>query len=382
MSSSTFFTSQKEQSSVKTALVSKYFKAWSDIMLKQTEKRAMNQVAYVDLFSGPGAYADGQKSTPILVLERAIQDPKLRNRLITVFNDNNAQHVASLSAAIDRLDGVSSLIHHPLVTNLEVRRDTFNYLESLHQCPSLFFIDPFGYKALSIDLITSSIRNWGCESILFFNYNRINGAINNQAVQDHVRVLYGADHFDHLRAQLRTGLTPEERESIILDEFMRALKNRGGRFVLPFKFRDDRGTRTSHYVLFVNKHFLGYSIMKDIMFGESSSDQEVRHFEWAPSPSSRLVQLSLLPDLSSPSNVYSIGMLKRFLLEVCQGQSPSVRQIYELHSVDTPYTERNFKTAIRELEAEGTVSISTPASRRQKKNGVVTLADGLIVTFP
>ena len=55
-------------------------------------------LTYIDLFAGPGRYKDGTKSTPLLVIEKAIADPKLRNRLVTMFNDvdeNNSQTLIS-----------------------------------------------------------------------------------------------------------------------------------------------------------------------------------------------------------------------------------------------------------------------------------------------
>ena len=57
----------------------------------------------------------------------------------------------------------------------------------------------------------------------------------------------------------------------------------GGKFVLPFRFRNDRGNRTSHHLIFVSKHVKGYTIMKDIMAKESSKrEQGVPSFEYSP----------------------------------------------------------------------------------------------------
>ncbi|VVB64054.1 Uncharacterised protein [uncultured archaeon] len=58
-------------------------------MVPQVKRRKDNKIAYIDLFAGRGYYEDGTKSTPLLVLEKAIQDPDLREMLITVFNDKD-----------------------------------------------------------------------------------------------------------------------------------------------------------------------------------------------------------------------------------------------------------------------------------------------------
>jgi hypothetical protein len=48
----------------------------------------LTATAYADLvglFAGPGSYTDGTKSTPLVILELALQDAGLRDMLVTVF---------------------------------------------------------------------------------------------------------------------------------------------------------------------------------------------------------------------------------------------------------------------------------------------------------
>jgi three-Cys-motif partner protein len=56
--------------------------------------------------------------------------------------------------------------------------------------PTLFFVDPWGYKGLTLQLINSVLKNWGCDAIIFFNYNRINRGLSNPAVQAHMNALF------------------------------------------------------------------------------------------------------------------------------------------------------------------------------------------------
>ncbi len=78
MNTGTFFEESKEQSTIKAEIVANYFWAWAKVILSSVKKRGGN-IAYIDLFSGPGRYKDGSKSTPLLILEKAIEDPDLRN---------------------------------------------------------------------------------------------------------------------------------------------------------------------------------------------------------------------------------------------------------------------------------------------------------------
>ena len=43
------------------------------------------------------------------------------------------------------------------------------------------------------------------------------------------------------------------------------MKEIGGEFLLPFRFRNIKGNRISHHLVFVSKHRKGYNIMKEIM---------------------------------------------------------------------------------------------------------------------
>ena len=82
-----FFDESSEQSIIKAAIVRDYFWAWAKVILGATKDNKDAKIAYIDLFAGPGRYKDGTKSTPLLVLETAISDLKMRERLVTIFND-------------------------------------------------------------------------------------------------------------------------------------------------------------------------------------------------------------------------------------------------------------------------------------------------------
>jgi len=83
-----FFEESREQSRVKSAIVAKYFEAWARVIIGAQNRYRRNddhRIAYIDLFAGPGRFSDGTTSTPLLVLEKAIQDEVMRQRLVTIF---------------------------------------------------------------------------------------------------------------------------------------------------------------------------------------------------------------------------------------------------------------------------------------------------------
>src|ERR1700751_4456121 len=98
-------------------------------------------------------------------------------------------------------------------------------------------VDPWGYKGLSLKLINSVLQNWGCDCVFFFNYNRINMGLNNELVKEHMNALFGRNRAEALRAKLEK-LSGDQREVTIIEELSDALREMGGNYVLPFRFRN------------------------------------------------------------------------------------------------------------------------------------------------
>lgn len=368
MADRSFFEESKEQSQVKTAIVSKYFWSWAKVIIPWAKKGG-GKIAYMDLFAGPGRYEDGAKSTPLLILEKAVADPDMRNMLVTTFNDMDSSNTASLQRAIDEIPGIGSLRYKPKVYNEEVGERLVNLFEKMRLVPTLFFVDPWGYKGLSLRLINSVVQNWGCDAIFFFNYNRISMGIPNQAVEPHMEALFGKTRAEALRVQIKA-LSPARREATIIEALASALKEMGGRYVLPFRFRSPAGSRTSHHLIFVSKNIRGYEIMKEVMARESSSfDQGVPTFEYNPA----VLGQGILFDLSRP-----LEKLGEMLLSTFAGKTLSMVEIYNQHHVGTRFIKANYKSILAQLEGAGRINTDPPAARRRRD----TFADSVKVTFP
>lgn len=367
-----FFDETKEQSLAKANIVSKYFWAWAKVVIPNAKKKR-DKIAYVDLFAGPGRYKDGTDSTPLLILKKATQDPDMRSMLVTLFNDVDSDNSQSLEKAIKAVPGIETLKYAPEVSSQEVGIEIVKMFEEMSLVPTLFFVDPWGYKGLSLRLVNSVLKNWGCDCIFFFNYNRINMGLTNKAVEEHMNALFGKERADNLRQRLST-LRPEQRELVIVEEIAQALKEMGGKYVLPFRFKDDKGRRTSHHLIFVSKHPLGYTIMKDIMANESSKEaQGVASFEYSPAE----VGQQLLFELNRP-----LDDLEGMLLKEFSGKHLTVKQLYEEHNVGKPYLLKNYKEALKKLEADGKITANPSFDKRRKIKGEISFGDNVIVSFP
>lgn len=368
-----FFNEQKDQSAVKAAIVAKYFTAWSGVMLGNAKRMTIQKLAYIDLFAGPGRYRDGAKSTPLMVLEKAIENPELARRLVTVFNDAEPKNVNSLRSAVDALPDIVKLNYPPQILCSEVDENAQRVFAGARMCPTFSFIDPFGYKGLSRGFIQAVVKDWGCDCVFFFNYNRINAGIANDAVRRHMDALFGTARIERMRTIIQ-GMSPSEREGFVLEELAQALRELGAQYILPFRFRRSDGNRTSHALVFVTKNPLGYEIMKGIMAGVSSTEDEgVPSFEYAPADA----RCPLLFSLNRPLETLGNDLLTTF-----SGKTIPMKDIYRRHNVGTPFIEKNYKKVLTELEASGKISAFPPAVHRPLRKGEPTFGNDVRVTFP
>ena len=192
--------------------------------------------------------------------------------------------------------------------------------------------------------------------------------VSNSVVQPHMRALFGEERLASLRREIAS-LSAEARESRIRWALSEALEEMGARFLITFRFRS-HGSRVSHYICFVSKNALGYSIMKDIMAKRGAVDGDgIPLFEYVP----KSVGKQLVLEGERP-----LGTLRADLLREFAGQELTVGQVYELHNVGTPFILPNYKRVLIQMEGRGEISCE-PDRESRKAN---TMADRVLISFP
>lgn len=336
------------------------------------------RLGYLDFFCGPGHYEDGSESTPVIIMRQILADDRLKERMVTLFNDVNPDHVATLKARLEALPGYAELAHPPLYQSDPVDKAFADYFEETSIIPSYIFIDPFGYKAVSLKLIASVSKDWGCDVLMFFNYSRVNMAVNNPVLTHLLDDIFGEENSEMLRRKIKYGgLSADDRRKLI----MTTLHNSITQEIAPeschavwYRFLTDKG-RTSHYLFFFSKHPLGYSIMKEIMYNESQFTFDgVGNFMFDPrvTDDGQPRQPSLFPPL---------GKLEERLMRKYKNKSMTMGQIFREDHFDTFYVAKNYKDALNSLEEKGYISADPPAEKRQIRNGKRTFADRVKVVF-
>jgi three-Cys-motif partner protein len=366
-----FFDEQSEQSLVKATLVAKYFPAYMRVIASAQRRYGGDRIAYIDLFAGPGRYKDGALSTPVKIIEQAIADPEMRQRLVAIFNDKDEDNVRSLQEALQALPGYDTLTHTPQIEHGEVGEEIVKEFEAMKMVPTLLFVDPWGYKGMTLRLINAVLKDWGCDCCFFFNYSRVNAGLPNDKVEKHMDALFGEDHANSLRARFADRKhTPGEREAFIVEEMCEALKEMGGRFILPFRFHNKRGTRITHHLFFVTKHFKGYSIMKDIMHAHCTGTHNgIVNFEYNPADQRQPTLFSLLSPLDA---------LEGLLLGQYGGKRMAFMEVFESHSVGKPYVLKEYRAVLMKMYQDGQIQAMRPSGKPIRKN---SFPEEILITF-
>ncbi len=368
MKKENFYQKPTDASRVKQAIVATYFGAWKNVLKTWGNSP---KLGYADLYSGPGIYADGSYSTPLLILKQAIEDDYLAAKLIAVFNDGDPKLASELRKNISALPGIERLQNEPKVYEYSVSETVINLAPKI---PTLLFADPWGYKGFSIGLIKAFLGIAGSDCVFFFNYNRINAGLGWEGFDEPLDLVFGRQRAEALRSKVQ-GLAPSQREQVVVTEMKEALTEIGARCALLFRFISAKADRTSHHLLFASKNPKGCMIMKDVMRNRSSSlVQGLGTFEFTGA--TPVPEQFLIPGLG----VGPLDELREDLARKFEGKTVSFKQLLSQDQHPTA-AERNYKDAILQLEDKGRVNIHVYGRPRRRVKGRLTLPGDALITF-
>lgn len=334
-----FFNSRTLRSKIKSKIVVDGFLGWASVMLLQ------NPLAlwYVDLYCGRGTYDDGSTSTPVELFDKIAAHPRLPSLLRMLFNDHRSKFVYDLRDTLMAHDGWSSMRVKPQFSHGEVDESMVKELRSRRpKVPTFAFIDPFGYKGLTKDLIRSVLEDYGCDVMFYFAYHPIKRVLNNQVkLRGHVEALLGRERVIALRDQLNSGLPELEMEQAMLLALRESMRSIAGRDVLTFAFRRRTGA-ASHHLAFVSKNVRGFEVAKEAMARNSSGfyPDHIASLEFVePGYDQTLIHV----------DPPSIDRLKALIVHANAGKVVTVQQAYDSVMYNTPYVKQNVREAIVRL---------------------------------
>ncbi|HYI07799.1 MAG TPA: three-Cys-motif partner protein TcmP [Thermoanaerobaculia bacterium] len=187
-----FWEVQSDESRVKTAIVEDFFVGWARIIgAHQKKQQGRVALAYADLFAGRGVYLDGNESTAMRITRRVVENDVWRASTQLFFNERDGELLAHLQTSLATIPRYDELALKPIFTNDEVDANYRGCLKALEGRPTFYFVDPFGYKGISLDMLSDLVESFGNDLIFFFNYLRIRGAVSGDPFVERMHEIFG-----------------------------------------------------------------------------------------------------------------------------------------------------------------------------------------------
>jgi three-Cys-motif partner protein len=338
----------------KHEILRRYLQAWTPILTQG----GFPKVAYVDGFSGPGQYEDGEDGSPIIALKAALDHAaRVRGTVIFLFIEENTDRADFLRQLVAALTLPSNF-----VVQIEGGKTFQQAYEDFRRAhidrnrrlpPTFAFIDPFGWKGVPFSVIKSIVSQPSSELLLTFMYEEINRFIGLPDQDANFDAFFGISEW-------RSGIgltTPSERNRFLHDLYLRQLKSAAhAKYVRSFQMRNASGS-TDYFLFYATNNLLGLKKMKEAMWKVDRSGEFT--FSDATDPN----QMVLFA--SEPR----YGHLRDQILAKFAGREPTVKDIEEFVVAETAFRETHYKQQVlKSLELAdppGLVALNPPAQRRK-----------------
>lgn len=370
MKEQNFFEKQTLSSKVKASIVSEYFPKYCSIIIK---KHVPEKIGYLDLFSGPGMYEDGNPSTPILIARNCMKDEDLKNRVWMVFNDKCYSEQLKENFNKEFPEGTFKYKPHFGHSTVGESQEINDFIVKntckgrFNEQPSVLFIDPWGYKGIETNVLSQFLSYWGNELFIFINSKRINPALENDKFEEPMRCLF-PNSYDKVKVEIRNKKTVSERLQFIIDnlgkEYEALLKSRV--YYTAFKFQEEDIETTSHFILHLSKNKRGFDLVKQI-YNDFANVGTI--FDGVNTYTFDVKKITNPVEELFDTNSENIDALKNMLLEEYKGRTITSYDLFEEHQQNCLYSRSHYVKALRRLVEEGAVE----SEFTDGKNHVVTV---------
>lgn len=246
----------------KHIILRKYLDAWLPILTKYNER-----VIFCDGFAGPGAYSGGEEGSPIIALKAFLEHsyrPSISAEIQYLFIEADAERCEALRQAVRGLS-IPNNVH------VEIRNDEYeisfgNILDKLekdgHQlAPMLVFIDPFGIKGISLEVVKRIMSNSKCEVLITYMIGSTHRFIETPEFEDPCDQLFGCTDWRDAKS-----MSGRDREEFLRQLYYKQLKELvGAKYVRSFTMKNKKN-RTIYDLFFITNSAKGIDAMKAAMW--------------------------------------------------------------------------------------------------------------------
>jgi three-Cys-motif partner protein len=243
----------------KHEILRRYLAAWFPIL-----GTYHSRIVYIDGFSGPGRYMNGEPGSPMIALDVALNHRKSTTSEIVFWfieeRDDRLAHLKQELAAV------------PIPPHFKVTADSGRFHEKFGRvlasieadksvlAPTFAFIDPFGFSGIPFSLIERLLGHKRCEVFITFMVDAINRFLEHpeDRVVQHIVEAFGGDE------AINIAKGPGDR-IVKLRALYQSKLAAAAKYVRFFEMRD-RKDRTQYYLFFATNSELGHLKMKEAMW--------------------------------------------------------------------------------------------------------------------
>ena len=340
----------------KHEILRRYLGAWFPILSKYN-----GRIIYMDGFSGPGEYSQGEPGSPIIALDVANSyGNRLTREVVFFFVDEQEDRIEHLTNIIGQKNYPTNLkvyTYHD-----EFHRRLGAILDRTQIAPTFAFIDPFGFSGVPMSLIEKLIGQPKTEVFITFMGSYVNRFLENEKVISHIIELFGTDEV------LKIPSTSINRANELRELYQIQLQ-KSARFIRYFQMKD-RHNKPIYDLFFAGNNDLGHYRMKDAMW-KVDPDGE---FSFSDSTNSN--QLVLF----SAEDTYIPQLLDNICQHFGSGRPVTTKAILKWVRDDTPYLESHMRKAMRLGEEQGRILVTErKLDGKPRRKG--SFPEGVIVRF-
>lgn len=372
-----FFKHQTDSSRVKAAIISEYFPQYCRII---SRRHCPKQFGYFDMFAGPGIYEDESWSTPLLVAKNCYEDENLRDRVWMVFNDMAFGDV--LKVNFEKYFPNGSFKYEPFFANRVFgewpKIDTFltrNTMEGFYnECPTVLFIDPWGYKHINTRILTEFLKQWGNEVFIFINTKRLNAAFENDLFQEDLKIVFPST-YSEVKANKKLQGSVEERHKYIINQLAKEFRIILGGMVYytAFQFREEEQATPSHYLLHITKGSKGFDLVKRIYMKYSNEETVLDGMDGVNTYTFDPKTLNNDSLFDSDFKQDNIDKLKSILLTKYKGYEILADTLFNIdQSTGRLHSYTHYLTALRQLFDEGKIDVQFIDGKKHKVSVLIS----------
>jgi three-Cys-motif partner protein len=256
------------QTAAKHALLRRYLGAWFPKLGKFN-----GRLLFYDGFAGPGRYTDGEIGSPLIALETLMGHrhlPALKTcEFLFLFNEEDQARASQLESEIEARYPASAL---PSNVKVQVVCDEFDATtrelvalgeeQGKQLAPTFAFVDPFGFKGMSIDLLRRLLKSPKCELFILFSFNSLNRWIThpNEQIQNHLYDLFGTIDYEDA-----ADLKGQQRKAFLVNLYEEQIRKIVGlEHVRGIEMVTKEGN--SYFLIYGTRHLSGLRAMKEAMW--------------------------------------------------------------------------------------------------------------------